>query len=108
MELLQLLPLLGVALLFYLLILRPAQRRTRELVSMQGSLEVGDEVVLTSGVYGTLTELGEGHVFVEIAEGTTIKVARGAIGTVQHDHTDTTSDSIEQTETDPAARSEDN
>jgi preprotein translocase subunit YajC len=79
---LELLPLVGIALLFWLFIIRPAGRRQKELGRMQSSLEVGDEVVLTSGVFGTVRQLEDDHVMVEIAEGVTIKVARGAIGTV--------------------------
>ena len=79
---LELLPLVGIALLFWLFIIRPASRRQKELGRMQSSLEQGDEVVLTSGVYGTVRRLEDDHVLVEIAEGVVIKVARGAIGTV--------------------------
>lgn len=104
MELLQLLPLVGIALLFYLMIVRPTQRRNRELVAMQSSLSVGDDVLLTSGVHGTLTGLGEDHVFVEIAEGVIIKVARGAIGNVHHE---TTTDNFEEAEINTAPRAED-
>jgi len=50
---------------------------------MQSSLEVGDEVVLTSGVFGTVRGLDEGVVNVEIADGVIIKVARGAVGQVR-------------------------
>lgn len=77
-----LLPIVAIALLFWLLIIRPASRRQRELSRMQGSLEVGDEVMLTSGVYASVVEVAEDHLRVEIAEGVTIKVAPGAIGTV--------------------------
>lgn len=49
---------------------------------MQAALSVGDEVMLTSGVYGTLRELAEDRVGVEIAAGVIIYVARGAVGTV--------------------------
>ncbi len=49
---------------------------------MQSALSLGDEVMLTSGVYGTLRELAEDRVGVEIAAGVVIHVARGAIGTV--------------------------
>ena len=51
MELASLLPIVGIALLFWLLLIRPAQRRQRETRQMQSSLEVGDEVMLTSGIY---------------------------------------------------------
>jgi preprotein translocase subunit YajC len=83
-ELVSLLPLVAIALLFWLLLVRPTSRRRRELTRMQDSLKVGDEVVLTSGVYGTLRELGVEDVRVEIAEGVRIRVARGAVGTVVH------------------------
>ena len=52
---------------------------------MQSTLEVGDEVVLTSGVYGTVRALDEGVANVEIADGVTIRVARGAVGQVVPD-----------------------
>ena len=79
---LQLLPLVGIALLFWLLIIRPASRRTKELSRMQSALKVGDEVMLTSGIYGTLRELDDETVQVEIATGMSIKVARAAVGTI--------------------------
>ncbi len=49
---------------------------------MQSTLEVGDEVMLTSGVYATVRGLDEDVAQVEIADGVTIKVARGAVGQV--------------------------
>jgi preprotein translocase subunit YajC len=76
------LPLIGIALVFWLLVIRPQSRRQRELRNMQSTLEVGERVMLTSGVYGTLREVGEETVGVEIADGVTITVARGAVGQV--------------------------
>ncbi len=84
-ELVSLLPIVGIALLFWLLIIRPASRRQKELVRMQGSLNVGDEVMLTSGIFGRLTTTEADHLRVEIAEGVTIRVARGAIASVVQD-----------------------
>jgi preprotein translocase subunit YajC len=49
---------------------------------MQSSLEVGDEVMLTSGIFGTVRSLDEAAAQVEIANGVTIRVARGAVGQV--------------------------
>ena len=74
--------LVGIALLFWLFLIRPQSRRQRELAHMQSTLEMGDEVMLTSGVFGTVTGLDEDVAQVEIADGVTIKVARGAIGQV--------------------------
>lgn len=81
-ELVSLLPLVGIALLFWLLIIRPASRRAKELGRMQSSLEVGNEVMLTSGVYATIREVSDDRLGVEIAPGVVISVARGAVGTV--------------------------
>ena len=55
---------------------------------MQSTLEVGDEVVLTSGVFGTVRDLDEGVVKVEIADGVTIRVVRGAVGQVRSERTE--------------------
>ena len=76
------LTLVGFALLLWLLLVRPQAKRQRELRHMQSTLEVGDEVLLASGVFGTIRGLDEDVAQVEIADGVTIKVARGAVGQV--------------------------
>jgi preprotein translocase subunit YajC len=76
-----LLPLVGIALLWFFLI-RPASRRQKDLARMQSALTVGDEVMLTSGVYGTVTAVADDHALVEVATGVAIKVARGAVGQI--------------------------
>ena len=79
--LVQLVPFIGIALLFWFLLIRPASKRQKELARMQSSLKAGDEVVLTSGIFGVLRETGE-RLRVQIADGVTIEVARGAVGAV--------------------------
>jgi preprotein translocase subunit YajC len=79
-EIVPVLFLVGIALLFWVAIIRPGVRRQRELAHMQSTLEVTDEVMLTSGLYGTIRGLDEDVARVEIADGVTIRVARGAIG----------------------------
>lgn len=77
-----LLPLIAIALVFWLLIIRPQSRRQRELRDMQASLSVGDEVVLTSGIHGVVRGVDDAVAQVEIASGVTIRVALAAIGMV--------------------------
>ena len=91
-DLVQLLPLVGIGLIFWLLLIRPQARRQRELRAMQDSLSVGNEVLLTSGIHGVLREVGDGVVRVEIADGVIIRVARGAIGALVHPDIRTTDD----------------
>lgn len=81
-EIVSLLPLVGIALLFWLLLIRPASKRQKELARMQSSLKTGDEVMLTSGILGVLRDTSGDHLRLEIADGVVIKVARGAVGSV--------------------------
>ena len=77
-----LLPLVGIALLFWLLMIRPAQRRQRETLRMQSAIAVGDEVMLTSGIFGTIRAVVDDGFEVELAPGVVVTIARGAVGTV--------------------------
>ena len=81
-ELVSLLPIVGIAFLFWFLIIRPASKRQRELSRMQGSLEIGEDVMLSSGIFGTLAALEGDNVHLLVADGVTIKVARAAIANV--------------------------
>ena len=83
-QLLGWLPILLIAVVFWLLIIRPAQRRQTATLTMQKSVEAGDDVVLTSGILGTVVELTDDHIAVEVAEGVTLRVLRGAIASKVH------------------------
>jgi preprotein translocase subunit YajC len=75
-------PFVLILAVFWLLILRPQQRRQRELRALQSSLTPGNEVMLTSGIFGTVSDTTDDHVLVDIAPGVTVRVARGAIAQV--------------------------
>ena len=81
-QLVTFLPFIGIALLFWYLFLRPAQRRQRDMGSMQRALTVGDEVMLTSGIFGTVQALEDDTISLLVADGVTLKVLRAAIGKV--------------------------
>ena len=70
---------------FWLLVLRPARNRQRQAAALQAELAVGSQVMLTSGVFGKVTWLGEETVRVEIAPETVIRVHRQAVGRVMND-----------------------
>jgi preprotein translocase subunit YajC len=75
------LPLLLIVVAVYFLLLRPRQRQMRHQRELQSNLEVGDEVMLTSGVYGFITgfESGSDVVWVEIDDDVQIRVSRAAV-----------------------------
>ncbi|MFN8194233.1 MAG: preprotein translocase subunit YajC [Nocardioidaceae bacterium] len=74
-----LLPLLAIVAIFWLLLIRPAQRRNGELKRLHDSLEVGDSIMLSSGFFGTLRAVEDDRVRVELAEGVVVEVARAAV-----------------------------
>src|SRR4051794_14277495 len=66
----------AIAAIFWLLIIRPAQRRQKEIAQVQASLAPGETVVLTSGIFGTVVSADDGFLMVEIAPRVVVKVAR--------------------------------
>jgi len=81
-ELVSLLPIIGIGLLFWLLIIRPQSRRQKALASLQGGLAPGNEVMLSSGFYGVVDQVDDDRIHLRIAEGVTVEVARGAVANV--------------------------
>ena len=77
------LPLLAVVIIFWLVIVRPASRRQKQLQQLQASLTPGNRIVLASGLYGTVRALDDAKVSVEIADGVVVEVARGAVAAVE-------------------------
>ena len=105
----QLLFFAAIAAVFWLLLIRPNVRRQRQTAAMQEALQVGDQIMLTSGFFGTLVSLDEDRVQVEIAPGTTVTVARGAVGSVVPPAgTETETDQTGSDAVEPARDSEDN
>lgn len=72
--------LVGFAAVVYFLMIRPQQRQRRQVQQMQSSIGVGDEIVTIGGLYGTVVEIDDETVLLEISPGVTAKYARGAIG----------------------------
>jgi preprotein translocase subunit YajC len=66
----------------YFVLIRPQKRRQIEARRLLSSLAVGDEVVTSGGIYGTITELGDDDVQVQIAPQLEVRVARRAIGAI--------------------------
>ncbi|WP_372786828.1 preprotein translocase subunit YajC [Phenylobacterium sp.] len=82
-NLMQFLPLVGLVVLFYFLMIRPQQRRMKAHQTTLAGLKRGDMVVLSSGVHGKVVRVEEADVGVEIATGVTVKVRKGMITEVQ-------------------------
>lgn len=80
------LPLVLLVLLGYLLLIRPARRRARAAQDLQAALSPGDEVMMTSGLFGEVKQVSDQVVHVEIAPGMVVRVHRGAVSQIITDH----------------------
>lgn len=78
-EALNLLFFVGILVLMWLVLLRPARKQQRAQQELIASLNVGDEVVLSSGIFGTIATLDDNRVGLEVAPGTVLTVARQAV-----------------------------
>ena len=81
-DLAALLPLVAILALFWFMVVRPQQRRQREVTALQSSIEVGQRVMMSSGIYGTIRAITDDTARLEIAPGTEIEIARAAIAKV--------------------------
>lgn len=63
----------------YFLLIRPQKRRQREMVALQQSVEVGDEVMTTSGIYGFVSAFEGDIAWLEVDDDVQIRIARAAI-----------------------------
>jgi preprotein translocase subunit YajC len=75
----QLLVIVAAMLVFWAVVMRPARNQQKRVAALQDSLEVGQEVVLSSGIFGTIRALHEGRVELEVAPGTVLTVARQVV-----------------------------
>ena len=81
--LLQFLPLIGLVILFYFLMIRPQQRRMKQHQAMLSAVKRNDTVVLSSGMIGKVVRVEDKEVGVEIATGVTVKVVKAMISEVR-------------------------
>lgn len=76
-------PLLVLVITFgamWLLFILPQQRKLRAHQAMLTRLEVGDEVITTSGIFGTIVEIDDDVVALEVADGVVLRLLRRHVG----------------------------
>lgn len=64
---------------FWAVVMRPARNQQRKIQEIQRELVVGEEIVLSAGIFGTIRSLTETRAEVEVAPGTVITVARQVV-----------------------------
>ena len=76
-----LMPIALIAIMYFLMI-RPQMKRAKEHRSMLDKLSKGDEVITSGGIAGTVTDIGDNFVTLEVADNVRVRVQKGAIGNV--------------------------
>ena len=65
--------------LMWLLLIRPQRRKQQEQQDLLSNIQVGDEIVTAGGIYGTISQVQDDEVTVEIAPGTHVRMAKRAV-----------------------------
>jgi preprotein translocase subunit YajC len=78
-----LVPMILIIGVFYLLLIRPQQKRQRELQATISELKAGDRIVTTGGIIGTITTVRDTSFFIRSADKSILEIARSAVAGIE-------------------------
>ena len=81
----QLMPILLIILVFYFLIIRPQQKRQRQLQETIANLKIGDRIVTTGGVIGVITTVRDTSFLIRSADKSILEIARSAVAGIDEE-----------------------
>lgn len=70
---------------FYMLLIRPQQKRQRQLQETISQLKVGDRIVTTGGIIGTITTVRDASFLIRSAEKSILEIARSAVAGIDEE-----------------------
>lgn len=74
-----LLMMVGIIAVFYFFMIRPQQKKQKELQKSREAMKVGDKVVTSGGIHGRIKEVGETWFLVEVADGVRLKFDKASV-----------------------------
>lgn len=80
-----LIPMLLVFGVFYLLLIRPQQKKQRQLQSQIAELKAGDKIVTTGGIIGTITAVKDTSFLLRSADKSILEIARSAVAGIDNE-----------------------
>lgn len=80
-----LLPMILIIAVFYMLLIRPQQKRQRQLQETISQLKAGDRIVTTGGVIGTITTVRDTSFLIRSADKSILEIARSAVAGVDEE-----------------------
>lgn len=76
------LPLVLIFIVFYFFIIRPQKKKEDARKSMIAAIIKGDRVITIGGVHGTVTQVDESSVLIQVDNNTKLRVERSALSSV--------------------------
>jgi preprotein translocase subunit YajC len=73
------LPIIAIVIIFYFFMIRPQQKKQKELRKAREAMKPGDKVVTAGGVHARVKEITERYMVIEIAEGVRIRIDKGSV-----------------------------
>ena len=70
---------LAIFAIMYFFMIRPQNKKQKEIANFRKNLEIGQEVITSGGIYGKIKELNDNYVILEIASAVRIKIDRNSI-----------------------------
>ena len=83
--LVQLLPILLIIGVFYILLIRPQQKRQRELQETIAQLKAGDRIVTNGGIIGVITNVRDTSFLIRSADKSILEISRSAVAGVEEE-----------------------
>lgn len=87
--LVSMMPLVFIFVIFYFLLIRPQQKKQKEHEKLVQSVKTGDQVITSSGIHGTISNVKEKTVIIRIADNVKVEFDRAAIAVVEKAASDT-------------------
>jgi len=73
------LPLIAILVIFWLFMIRPQAKRQKELRKFRDSLQKGDKVITTGGIYGKVASVTDTIIVLQVDENTKLTVDKGSV-----------------------------
>lgn len=73
------LPLILIIVVFYFFMIRPQMKKQKEIAAFRNSLQKGDKVVTTGGIYGKIIELKDNTVLLQVDDNVKLRVDKAAL-----------------------------
>lgn len=70
---------IAIVAIFYFFMIRPQQKKQKDLQKARESMQVGDKVITSGGIYGKIKEVNDTNFVIEIADNVKIKIDKSSV-----------------------------